>query len=191
MEITDKNFVKKPHTILPLDSVDVTLLKDLIGQLSSQVWVKENERKENNFPCFHHTEHIIFRFIEGNRNHLKFYSNPIWEVFKSTLLPIMNQVTASYKFIQPEYPKVMLARLKAGGSIDIHRDGAGSNLCTHKIHIPLVTNSQAKFLVKNDSYHLKYGKAYEVNNITLHGAENHGDFDRIHLIFEVFESYNS
>ncbi len=99
----------------------------------------------------------------------------------------MDQVARHYDYSHPAYPKVMLARLAAGYSIDRHKDVARSNLYTHKIHIPLVTNPQVKFMVDNSVHFLMEGKAYEVNNIVSHAVDNSGKIDRIHFIFEVFD----
>ena len=175
----------KPNSILELGYVDVTLIKALVEQFSENVWSKENVRKENNFACFHHTQHIIFRFIEKDSDPIRSYSNPVWKACRDTLLPIMEQVTASYGYSHPSYPKVMLARLEAGHSIDPHIDRAKSNRCTHKIHIPLETNEQAIFTSNSIHHHLLEGYAYEVNNTVEHAAENLGERDRIHFIFEL------
>ena len=180
--------VQKPQYIKELGTVDVAALKKLVDRVSEEVWNKENATKENDFFCFHHTRHIVFRFIEGQRYHRNFYSNPIWKVWQMMLLPIMKKMVEPYGFRQPEFPKVMLARLEAGHVIDRHVDGAGANLHTHKIHIPLQTNEKVLFHIDDKSFNLKEGVGYEVNNITSHGVENYGDEDRIHLIFEVFES---
>lgn len=75
----------------------------------------------------------------------------------------------------------------AGGKIDRHLDGAGSNLLTHKIHIPIQTHDKVRFFIKDNAYHLREGYAYEVNNIVTYAGENLGTSERIHLIFEVFE----
>ena len=80
------------------------------------------------------------------------------------------------------------ARLAAGGTIAPHTDGAGSNLVTHKIHVPLITNPDALFLAGGVWTHLEAGQAYEVNNIGRHGVVNRGAQDRIHLIFEVYDA---
>ncbi len=180
--------VEKPYTIRELGAVDPTPLKNIVQRLSDQVWEREDERKENNFFCFHHTQHIVFRFTGGNRDHREFYANPIWEMFKPILLPIMLQVVKPYEFSQPEFPKAMLARLEAGHIIDRHVDGAGSNLHTHKIHIPLYTNPQVQFLVRDTPHFMAEGFAYEVNNIVHHEVRNNGSSDRIHFIFEVFNA---
>ena len=179
--------VKKPTTVQKLTSVDVTALKAIVSKVSESVWNREDSNKENAFDCFHHTRHIVFRFIEGMQDHRVSYSRQLWPMWQGAIQPIMDQVVSEYGFAEPEFPKVMLARLSAGYGIDPHRDGAGSNLYTHKIHIPLFTNSGATFFVDGQSFHLEEGTAYEVNNLTTHGVRNDGKTDRIHLIFEVFD----
>ena len=121
------------------------------------------------------------------RDHRKFYSNPIWSVWKPDLLPILDGVVVPYDFCKPIYPKVMLARLQAGAEIDRHTDGAGSNKFTHKIHVPIQTNEKAQMFINDRAFHLEAGCAYEVNNLVRHAVENLGAEDRIHLIFEVFD----
>ncbi|MDQ8205647.1 aspartyl/asparaginyl beta-hydroxylase domain-containing protein [Pelagicoccus sp. SDUM812003] len=180
--------VSKPSNIKDLGPIDIAQLKSLVLKLSENVWNRENESKENKYFCFHHTRHIVFRFITANQDPRKGYSNPIWQVWKPQLLPIFEAACSSYGFQNPFYPKVMLARLAAGHVIDRHVDGAGSNLLTHKIHIPIQTNPLALFHSENDSYYLEEGRAYEVNNVKAHGVENLGQEDRIHLIFEVFDN---
>lgn len=180
--------VTKPENVRELVPVDLSTIKPMVLKLSETVWNLENERKENNFGCFHHTRHIIFRFIRDNRNARDFYSHPIWEVWKPTLEPVFRAVIEPYGFRKPEFPKAMLARLQAGHRIDPHIDGAGSNLHTHKIHIPIQTNPNALFTTNGWTGHLDEGVAYEVNNVAPHGVENRGQEDRIHLIFEVFDT---
>lgn len=180
--------VEKPQYIRELGSVDVATLKALTSKVSEEVWNREDAMKENDFFCFHHTRHIVFRYIEGQLNARNFYSNPIWRAWQGLLLPLMNNLIEPYGFKNPEFPKAMLARLESGHVIDRHVDGLGANLHTHKIHIPIQTNEKALFHIDDQSFHLKEGFGYEVNNITSHGVENLGSEDRIHFIFEVFEA---
>jgi hypothetical protein len=179
--------VQKPNDISVLGAVDAVKLTALAIRVSEQAWAEEDSRKENDFDVFHHTQHVIFRFIAGNRDPEDSYANPAWEIWKPVLMPIMETAIAPYGFRNPQFPKAMLAKLAAGHQIDPHYDGAGSNQRVHKIHVPLVTNPDATFLVDGRSFHLETGTAYEVNNILSHGATNAGAEDRIHFIFEVFE----
>jgi hypothetical protein len=181
------SYVIKPEFIRCLGSVDIAPLQELIARTPERVWDLENEHKENQFACFHHTRHIVFRFIEGMRDHRRYYSNPIWSLWQAQLQPVMSQVVTAYHFRDPAYPKVMLARLAAGSVIDRHVDGAGSNLYTHKIHVPILTTEQARIHIRDEPFHLRAGQAYEVNNLAPHSVENLGSTDRIHLIFEVFD----
>lgn len=179
--------VAKPHTVRVLGPVDCARLTAMVERISPATWAGEDALKENDFAVFHHTQHIIFRFIESNRNPENSYSTPAWDVWQPLLQPVMEAAIAPYGFRKPVFPKAMLAKLLAGHRIDPHYDGAGSNLVTHKIHVPLVTNPRAVFLVRDEKVHLERGMACEVNNIVSHGGENGGDEDRIHFIFEVFE----
>ncbi|CAA0123018.1 Uncharacterised protein [BD1-7 clade bacterium] len=179
--------VVKPKYIKELGDFDSRDMQRVYQHCSENVWKKENAVKENSFECFHHTQHIIFRFIKEMRDPRVFYSNPIWEIFKSELLPAFDSITKNYCFKNPIYPKVMLARLDAHQSIDAHTDGAGANLYTHKIHVPLKTHNDVSMQIGSKSFHLETGKAYEVNNLARHSVTNNSDEDRVHLIFEVFD----
>lgn len=186
--IVDVKKVNKPKTYRDLGKFDVTEVQNTVLRLSDRLWKIENQRKENNFSVFHHTEHIIFRFPPGNQNPLNYYSNPIWRIWEPMLLPLMDEITAPYDHKECQYSKVMLARLLAGQHIDRHVDGAGSNLLTHKMHVPIITNPNVLFTVEDDTRHLKFAHAYEVNNIVRHAASNNSDQHRVHLIFEHFDA---
>jgi hypothetical protein len=178
----------KPQTFRELGKFDVAELSKLVATLPDSLWAVEDERKENDFTVFHHTQHIIFRFTPGNRDHTKFYTNPIWHVWQSRLLPLMDAITDQYEHQERVYSKIMLARLLPRQIIDRHVDGAGANLYTHKVHVPLITSPHVEFLIEEDVRHLEVGQAYEVNNIVRHGVNNPTDTARVHLIFEHFDA---
>ena len=178
--------VEKPHAMRRLGAVDVAALAKQVARLSETVWEKENAVKENDFFCFAHTRHIIFRFVAAERLGC-FYSMPIWTLWRRWLLPVMTQAVAPYGYAAPLFPKAMLARLRAGRGIEPHRDGDGMNPLTHKIHVPLQTGPQATLTVRGQTLHLPAGEAFEVNNLATHSAFNGESRDRVHLVFEVFE----
>jgi hypothetical protein len=53
-----------------------------------------------------------------------------------------------------------------------------------KIHIPIKTNNRALFVFEDETFNLKEGSAYMINTTLLHGTDNQGDTDRVHLIFK-------
>lgn len=183
--------VTKPASIRSLGMVDAGRLTDLAAQLSDSAWDKVDAVKENTYAVFHHTQHLIFRFINGNRDPEVYYDTEAWALWAPILEPVMRQAVIPYGFHNPVFPKAMLAKLKAGHDIDLHSDGAGSNVRCHKIHVPLITNPGAVFCLERDEFHLAAGEAFEVNNLKQHGGRNRGSTDRIHFIFEVYEQLAS
>ena len=182
--------VEKPDTVRPLGPVDaghVRALRAQVARLSDAVWNREDGAKENDFFCFAHTRHIVFRFIPLDATHPRYYVNPGWDLWRRWLLPVMAQATAPYGYAEPVYPKAMLARLAAGRDIALHTDGGRLDPFTHKIHVPLETNPRATLTVADAAFHLPAGSTWEVNNLAVHGACNGGGQDRIHFIFEVLE----
>lgn len=179
--------VQKPDTVRDLGPVDIGKLLGALEQVPDRIWEHEDSVKDNPFACFHQSRHIIFRFVHRDNDPWNFAPKPLWAVWQPLLLPVMRQAIAPYAFVDPVFPKAMLARLRAHGEIKRHRDGPGTNLVTHKIHVPLQTNALAMFEAGDAVVHLERGRAYEVNNVGPHAVRNGGDQDRIHFIFEVFE----
>ena len=179
--------VDKPDTVRRLAPVDGRPLAGAVARLSDTVWNRESAVRENDFFCFAHTRHIVFRFIHLDETRFCYHVNPGWNLWRRWLLPVMTQAAAPYGYAEPVYPKAMLARLVAGHGIDPHTDGGVENHFTHKIHVPLQTNPRSTLTVAGATFHLEAGYAWEVNNLAPHGAFNGGGQDRIHFIFEVLE----
>ena len=97
--------VQKPETVRRLAPVDAGALSAQVGRLSDAAWRREDSFKENDFPCFHSTRHIVFRFIAANRDPQVFYSTPGWHVWRPRLAPLMDRATADYGFVEPVFPR--------------------------------------------------------------------------------------
>lgn len=54
-----------------------------------------------------------------------------------------------------------------------------------KIHIPIYTNDKSYFDFENERFLLEEGSAYLINTSIVHGTENLGTTDRVHLIFKI------
>lgn len=182
--------VQKPNDIDLLCKVDVSATLDLLDKFPDRYWEMENARKENDYPVFHSTEHLILRFIEGAKDPSRFYENPAWALFAPTILPLMDQISYGMGIAQPIYPKAMFAKLKKNSRIDPHIDHGHSHRYVHKIHVPLISHPDICFLIKDEVFFLEPGWAYEVNNLVPHGVENPTSADRLHFIFEVYDQHD-
>lgn len=174
----------KTSGLRELGQVDITKLKSMVSKLGEELWQIETKARENEFKVFHHTQHIIFRFPDTSITRLEVHDNPSWTIWKPFLMPIMEAAVEPYNYKKGQFKAVMLAKLKAGYSIDMHRDGLPEYYFLHKIHVPIQTNDQVTFHIKPQNHFLKEGIAYEVNNLLPHYVTNKGEEDRIHLIFE-------
>jgi len=168
-----------------LGPVDVDPLIERVKNIPESQWISENEDKPNKFARLNDTRHIIFRYINSGSDVFDFHEFPIWDEWKDALLPIMEQAAKSLGYENYRFPRIMFALLPAGGEISRHSDGNASHYI-HKIHVPLISNSETIFHVGSQSKHLPVGEIVEVNNKRVHAVRNDGDQDRIHFIFECY-----
>ncbi len=184
---SETNRYAKTEFFNHLGSADVDALLERVKNIPESLWVSENENKPNRkLKLLNDARHIIFRFINSKDNVFDFSDHPVlWDEWKVVLLPIMEQAAKGLGYKNYRFPRVMLARLPAGGEISGHSDGEASHYI-HKIHVPLITNPETIFHVGFKSKHLQVGEIFEVNNKRFHAVRNDGALDRIHFIFECY-----
>lgn len=179
---------RKTTTIRRLGAVDIAALKAAVLAIPEAVWDAENADKPNRFDALDKTRHIVFRFVDSTRDWRGSHDRPAWADWQALLVPVMQAAVAPYGYAGGQFPRVMLARMAPGGEIKPHRDANAAAKWPHKIHVPLLTNDKVTFYVDGIGYHLPEGEAAEVNNMGVHAVKNAGDGDRIHLIFEYFDT---
>jgi hypothetical protein len=178
---------RKTTTIRRLGPVDIAALKAAVLAIPEAVWDAENAGKPNRFEALDKTRHIVFRFVDSVRDWRGSHDRPAWAEWRALIEPVLQRAVAPYAYANGAFPRVMLARMAAGGEIKPHRDANAAAKWPHKIHVPLLTNDRVTFYVDGVGYHLPEGEAAEVNNMGVHAVKNDGDTDRIHLIFEYFD----
>ena len=179
---------RKTESIRELGTVDIARLREAVLAIPEAVWDAENAIKPNRFGALDATRHIVFRFVSNFRDWRDSYDGPLWAEWKPLLEPVLAQATKAYGYAEGVYPRVMLARMAPGGVIHPHRDQNPAAKWPHKIHVPLLTNDDVTFWVDGKPYHFAEGEAVEVNNMGVHAVENRGTTDRIHLIFEYYDT---
>ncbi len=82
--------------------------------------------------------------------------------------------------------QAMLTRLRAGTVIPRHRDRGPLTAKTHRIHVPVITNTECIFKVGDESMNLDAGEIWVIDNVNrYHSVKNLGNTDRIHLIIDA------
>lgn len=101
--------------------------------------------------------------------------------------PILDELK---KIIPVEEWAATIIKLPAGKTVKKHKDVYPTPPNLHRIHLPLVTNSQVYFYCGLSRINMKVNTFYEVFNLTYpHWVENNGSTDRIHLVIDVMGEY--
>lgn len=188
MAVAIKPNPRKTGSFRHLGQVDISALKAAVQAIPDALWDAENADKPNRFEALDVTRHIVFRFVSNFHDWRDSYDRPLWADWRHLLEPVMHAATAHYEYRRGVFPRVMLARMAAGGVIKPHRDANPAAKWPHKIHVPIITNDRVVFRVEGAHYIMPEGEAVEVNNMGTHSVENLGTTDRVHLIFEYYDA---
>lgn len=179
---------RKTTGVRKLGSVDIAPLRDAVAAIPEAVWDAENARKPNKFEVLDDTRHIVFRFIDNPRDWRGSHDRAPWGDWRGLLEPVLAQAVRDYGYARGMFPRVMLARMPAGGVILPHIDNNPAAKWPHKIHVPLTTNPAVVSFFGGAEHHFPPGEAVEVDNLGPHWVRNGGDTDRVHLIFEYYDA---
>ena len=179
---------RKTTSVRHLGGVDIRALLDAVRAIPEAVWDAENAGKPNKFEALDKTRHIVFRFVDSTRDWRGSHDRPLWAEWRALLEPVMAQAVRDYGYARGVFPRVMLARMAPGGVIQPHIDANPAAKWPHKIHVPLLTNDKVGFRIGDTIHHFPVGRAVEVNNLGPHAVRNDGETERIHLIFEYYDT---
>lgn len=179
---------RKTRGVRKLGRVDIAPLRSAVLAIPEAVWDAENAAKPNRFEVLDATRHIVFRFIDSPRDWRGSHDRDAWAQWRDLLQPVLSQAVAGYGYRRGVFPRVMLARMAAGGVIHPHIDANPAAKWPHKIHVPLSTNPDVVSFFGGVEHRFEAGEAVEVDNLGPHWVRNGGDTDRIHLIFEYYDA---
>jgi len=79
IQIKKPGAVLKPKAICNLGRVDVSKLLSTLEKIPESYWGRQDRQKENNYPVFHSTQHIVMRFVEPNQDPRGFTTHLSWK----------------------------------------------------------------------------------------------------------------
>lgn len=165
-----------------LGPVDAAALAAAVRKLDEQAWI-DCDIRQKSYDVHRQTKSIVLVFAQGWPD-IRVSKYPGWNLLASQAMPVVNEVLNAHYPPGGEIIRLMVANLVAGGSIDEHYDADPSFAVGHRIHVPLQTNPDVRFLIEGKRYVMEEGKAYEINNLKFHEVHNEGTADRYHLIFD-------
>ena len=164
--------------------LDVAPLAAAIAAQGGEAWDEHKDRQKD-YEVHRQTQSIVLLFANiDDWPEIKVVRQPGWDRLAGVAAPMMDSIIARWYPPGGRVIRAMVAKLRAGGRIDPHRDMHPSFGCGHRIHAPIATNPRVRFSVDGRPHHLEGGQVYEINNKKRHSVINKGDTDRIHFIFD-------
>lgn len=167
-----------------LDVVDnVPSLLGAVLELPGERW-RDDESRQQNYHVHNQTMSLVLLFCDGEWPDIQVQKEAAWDSLGKFAVPVMREI------LDKHYPRggvilrAMAAKLPPHCSIQGHVDRHPSFTCSHRIHVPLLTNRDVIFHVAGRQITMDAGKGYEINNQAVHSVFNGGEEDRIHFIFD-------
>lgn len=159
--------------------IDVAALKRRVHERSDADW-NEDRHRQTTFSVHRQTQTIPLLYNADFR-HTNPTPQPKLPAFEAELELIFEYLSAVYG---PGGNAIrrLLTRLGAGRRIPLHRDTGFSLECSHRVHVPIVTNDSVFLTVGSEEVPMKEGEVWEINNTRAHAVRNDGDAARVHLV---------
>ena len=146
-------------------------------------WIEYEGRKNTMGQASYHTETIPLKYSPKSDG-CSAEKHKHYEQFSSDIAKICKIVGESIG--QVSEISSMLTRMNPGGLIKPHKDQGLVHRRTHRIHIPIITNSLCSFTVGGISKNLKPGEIWVIDNTNrVHRVDNNGSTHRIHMIVDA------
>ena len=164
-----------------MPSFDKLLNKTI--SLTPEDWKKYKERKAAGGAAAEKTDTIPLVYdLKQRLNSEVIHENH--EKFKTYIDEIIH-VTAR-RVGEIKVQQAMLTKLNSKAVILRHKDKGPLTAKTHRIHVPIITNTGCIFSVGDESKNLKPGQIWIIDNVNrYHSVENNGNEDRVHLIIDA------
>ena len=138
--------------------------------------------RQDRFVCFEQTKTIPIIFNEEfSIDEIKFTKN--YSQFEKPLENLSQQITNLIG--EGQIQSCILVNLPSKKFIAEHIDTMKFAKIFKRLHIPIQTNEECLFFIKDEVKNLKVGEIWEIaNDEYVHWVENKGQTDRVHMIID-------
>ncbi len=176
-----------------IGELDTTALIQKVLDLPERQWQGDAFRQQR-YDVHRDTQtiHLVF---DPDFRHTHPTRLPALQLFEQELRPTLKMVADHFDdspkgrelfetFGMGYFVRANLVRLKSGGNITEHTDNNFSLVHSHRVHLPIITNTRVEFTVGDETANMNQGELYEINNRRMHSVINAGATDRVHLILD-------
>jgi hypothetical protein len=173
-----------------LCDIDLNLIDDIKNAIDENDWYVNGVR--NTMANLEKTQSILIRYFDDYsqvtelnwRSRLVNYD--MYDKYKILIDRVLSHITENTDIKIKEYV-CFFARLASNAQVGAHSDGGNFLETCHRIHIPIVTHPECKYIIQNIEYHWECGKVYEFDNTREHGVDNRSPNWRTHLMVNIYE----
>ena len=166
-----------------LGPVAMESLQASVLGLDEDAWLANSLRQEE-FEVHKQTRSVVLVFCDVAKGDLEVSKSEGWDSLADVAVPVMHDIIERFYAPGGTIIRAMAAKLLAGGRINPHRDAHATFSQSHRIHVPITTNSRVRFMIDGRPFQMNIGNAYEINNQKAHSVMNSGKEDRITFIFD-------
>jgi hypothetical protein len=164
-----------------LGNVNITPMLESVHNITDSEWDADLAIPKS-FPMTHgHTRMIKLYWVEDVNDGSTGKPTELMSKYPC-VHQILDKLLKLYGGGRPS--RVLFAKLRAGMSINKHKDTGGALVDSHRTHTPIVTNENIDFRIDGKRCKMDVGEIYEINNQLDHSVHNGGTTDRIHLIVD-------
>lgn len=124
--------------------------------------------------------------LRSNSAHLPLFVDPKAEFRPTAAAARVPYIAECLQQFRCELRSARLLKLTPGSTIAEHSDaGVSLEHAEARLHVPVITNDAAEFVVGGESVVMRPGECWYINISLPHRAANRGTTDRIHLVVDV------
>jgi hypothetical protein len=162
---------------------DVSKIAEHLSKYSDE-WFMNDSRQ--NATKYHKETNSVFIYDHDAVWSVGEGYNLIVNDSQSEMAELISDIVKSLEeFHDGKVGKCLFIKLPAHKDVMKHLDRMDYLGVVRRHHIAIETNDDVLFSVNGEEKNMKVGECWEINNSFLHGVENNGDTDRIHLMLDI------
>ena len=137
-------------------------------------WARRNKRDGRS----------LLPVMEERNSETSVFTFPDWFRWQRALFPIISAVLRPIATPNGVLTRALFVRLPVGAVINPHIDGQAVAAKAHRIHVCISDCPKCFYTIRDETFTMTPGVAYDFNNRWQHAVHNAGDTPRINLMLE-------
>lgn len=167
-----------------LGTVDIAPFAAALARQPEDLWNADAEFQKRLAPYRKSRSIYLMMAIDGPQAPTRYLAG--WEPLREAFVPVLQRIGEFYP-APGRALNAQVALLAPNDDIPEHADYGPTLEVTHRVHVPLETHPDVRFVVEGRVMSLAVGEAYELDNMRPHYVQNLSPVRRIHLIVDYLE----